>query len=257
MSENSRHIACTGCRERKVRCDGARPICKRCTRCGIECVYKRRRQAKGDPLVPSTNANDPFGLFPLCETARGVLLTLQTVQTGAPLASPNISSSTALPRMTPSKSCDNIGAALLSGMIPVHSALPREVSDSLMLLYDVLPFTAADDFHDAMVTDSLPTNNPAEYAAPDIFEMDTVGIPGAVEPLNIGTVDMLDQEHSNEAQNELWPSIESSSLSESTRLSSVERQTSDGSEVQSLTLMHDLYVPNHNPTMFGLGKWCL
>ena len=107
------------------------------------------------------------------------------------------------------------------------------------------------------VSDSLPINNPAEYAASDIFEMDTVDIPGAVEPLSIGTVDMLDQEYSNEAQNELWPSIESSSLSELTRLLSVECQTSDGSEVQSLTLLHDLYVPNHDPTMDSHGKRCL
>ena len=182
---------------------------------------------------------------------------IATVKTGAPLASPKIASSTPLPRMIPSKSCDNAGAAIWPEMIPVHSALPSEVSDSLMLLYDDFPFTATNDFHGAMVTNSLPTNNPAEYTAPDIFGMDTVGTPGAVEPLNIGTVDMLDQEYSNEAQNEPWPSTENSSLSESTGLSSVEGQTSDGSEVQPPTVMHDLYVLNDDPTRVRHGELCL
>ena len=32
-------FACSGCRRKKVRCDGARPTCRNCERGGIQCVY--------------------------------------------------------------------------------------------------------------------------------------------------------------------------------------------------------------------------
>lgn len=33
-------FSCTVCRRKKVRCDGARPVCRNCLKSGIECVYK-------------------------------------------------------------------------------------------------------------------------------------------------------------------------------------------------------------------------
>ena len=39
-TSSTRHIACTTCRDRKVRCDGVRPYCARCVNLGIHCVYR-------------------------------------------------------------------------------------------------------------------------------------------------------------------------------------------------------------------------
>lgn len=40
----SRHIACARCRDRKVKCDGGKPGCKRCNRNGTLCQYVRSRK---------------------------------------------------------------------------------------------------------------------------------------------------------------------------------------------------------------------
>ncbi|RDA90775.1 hypothetical protein CP533_3607 [Ophiocordyceps camponoti-saundersi (nom. inval.)] len=39
-------LACNGCRQTKSKCDGARPICERCTRNGASCVYSQSGQDK-------------------------------------------------------------------------------------------------------------------------------------------------------------------------------------------------------------------
>ena len=45
----SRHTACSVCRERKIRCDGAQPSCSRCIRLGHQCSYMvARRNNSGD-----------------------------------------------------------------------------------------------------------------------------------------------------------------------------------------------------------------
>lgn len=33
-------FSCSVCRRRKVRCDGARPVCRNCSKSGVECMYK-------------------------------------------------------------------------------------------------------------------------------------------------------------------------------------------------------------------------
>jgi hypothetical protein len=33
-------FSCSVCRRRKVRCDGARPVCRNCAKSGVECNYK-------------------------------------------------------------------------------------------------------------------------------------------------------------------------------------------------------------------------
>ncbi|PFH55350.1 hypothetical protein XA68_18531 [Ophiocordyceps unilateralis] len=39
-------LACNGCRQTKSKCDGARPMCERCTRNGASCVYSQSGQDK-------------------------------------------------------------------------------------------------------------------------------------------------------------------------------------------------------------------
>ena len=45
-----KHIACSRCRERKVKCDGGKPACRRCQRLGHECRYiqGKKQQGKGE-----------------------------------------------------------------------------------------------------------------------------------------------------------------------------------------------------------------
>jgi hypothetical protein len=46
--KENKHVACSRCRERKVKCDGGKPTCKRCQRHGQTCQYMsgRKPQAK-------------------------------------------------------------------------------------------------------------------------------------------------------------------------------------------------------------------
>ena len=39
MNDGGRHMACTSCRDRKVKCDGQQPSCQRCSRYSVQCVY--------------------------------------------------------------------------------------------------------------------------------------------------------------------------------------------------------------------------
>ncbi|KAI0127278.1 hypothetical protein BJ170DRAFT_694094 [Xylariales sp. AK1849] len=49
-------IACNGCRRRKTRCDGGRPICSNCSKRGLsECVYAENRKAVGSSLLDVLN----------------------------------------------------------------------------------------------------------------------------------------------------------------------------------------------------------
>lgn len=47
-----KHIACSRCRVRKVKCDGGKPACRRCQRLGHECQYiqGKKQQGKGEWL---------------------------------------------------------------------------------------------------------------------------------------------------------------------------------------------------------------
>ncbi|KAF2740016.1 hypothetical protein EJ04DRAFT_263725 [Polyplosphaeria fusca] len=49
-SKESKHVACARCRERKVRCDGEKPNCRRCQRHGQSCEYVRgkKQQVKNE-----------------------------------------------------------------------------------------------------------------------------------------------------------------------------------------------------------------
>ncbi|KAF2657512.1 hypothetical protein K491DRAFT_677172 [Lophiostoma macrostomum CBS 122681] len=42
----NKHIACTRCRERKVKCDGLKPSCRRCQRNGHACAYLRGKKQR-------------------------------------------------------------------------------------------------------------------------------------------------------------------------------------------------------------------
>ena len=59
-SVSSRHIACNRCRQRKVKCDGRTPWCKRCSGTGaeLECSYetkRRRSKQQGTSPTPSSS----------------------------------------------------------------------------------------------------------------------------------------------------------------------------------------------------------
>jgi hypothetical protein len=45
--EEVKHVACSRCRERKVKCDGGKPACRRCQRLGHECQYIQRKKQRG------------------------------------------------------------------------------------------------------------------------------------------------------------------------------------------------------------------
>lgn len=49
-----RHIACNPCRESKVKCDGCRPVCKRChgTGSATRCSFVRNSAKRGRPKKP-------------------------------------------------------------------------------------------------------------------------------------------------------------------------------------------------------------
>lgn len=43
--------ACEGCRERKVKCGGQKPVCEQCTTFGVNCVYPSSRREKQEVQV--------------------------------------------------------------------------------------------------------------------------------------------------------------------------------------------------------------
>ena len=55
MSDGGRHMACTSCRDRKVKRDGAQPSCQRCSRYSVRCVYI-------PPLKQSKVGVDPISM---------------------------------------------------------------------------------------------------------------------------------------------------------------------------------------------------
>lgn len=56
MSDGGRHMACTSCRDRKVRCDGGQPSCQRCSRYSMHCMYMPpSKQSKVDADLVSMN----------------------------------------------------------------------------------------------------------------------------------------------------------------------------------------------------------
>ncbi|KAK7968727.1 hypothetical protein PG996_002847 [Apiospora saccharicola] len=61
MPENGRHQACRAWRERKVKCDGGQPKCRRCARHGQDCSYAppatSRRYSKADFSIMLANMN--------------------------------------------------------------------------------------------------------------------------------------------------------------------------------------------------------
>ena len=46
-SSSTKRNACTLCRRRKLRCDGASPACGTCTRLNHECIYNESRRKSG------------------------------------------------------------------------------------------------------------------------------------------------------------------------------------------------------------------
>ncbi|GIZ46982.1 hypothetical protein CKM354_001008400 [Cercospora kikuchii] len=74
-------LACRSCRNRKVRCDGAKPTCKLCIELGFDCVYEQPVKAGGSGLRTGLDGYD--------ERLRAVEQTLQMlVQKGAAAATP-------------------------------------------------------------------------------------------------------------------------------------------------------------------------
>jgi hypothetical protein len=43
-SASSESLACASCRNRKLKCDRTRPICSRCAKSKIDCVYPESRR---------------------------------------------------------------------------------------------------------------------------------------------------------------------------------------------------------------------
>lgn len=237
MSEATRHIACTCCRERKVRCDGAQPICKRCARYGGECVYKRPGWTKRDTSVSPNNLNDVCGKISIrhiaCASSDSKI-----VQSRAQPASPQIEISLPYLQTTNTTSCDNAETMIWSGLKPVQSTVSDEDINNLMLLDNVFASTASNNLNvDTSVFDDL-----ADYDASEIFATDSVDSLGTFGPFKINTLDVPNEEFYNEPQNMLWPSIERSSSGGSTSLSLVGGPSSYGSEGLPVTIVHDLYV---------------
>lgn len=54
--------ACDKCRERKTKCSGDRPICKRCTTRGLKCAYSCREQRSRGPTKPRPRASSAIAL---------------------------------------------------------------------------------------------------------------------------------------------------------------------------------------------------
>lgn len=61
-----KHVACARCRERKVKCDGGKPTCRRCQRLGHECQYVqgKKQQEKSEWVQHLTTFNSQPGRLP-------------------------------------------------------------------------------------------------------------------------------------------------------------------------------------------------
>lgn len=46
-TKEHKHVACSRCRERKIKCDGVKPTCRRCHKNGQPCSYISHRRIQG------------------------------------------------------------------------------------------------------------------------------------------------------------------------------------------------------------------
>jgi len=89
---DTKHIACSRCRDRKVKCDGQKPGCRRCQRLGHPCQYIQGKKSHGKgewvqhlttfssqpsrhflPLPPPPTRNRP-NVDPSCKITNHVFL---------------------------------------------------------------------------------------------------------------------------------------------------------------------------------------
>jgi hypothetical protein len=143
----NRHIACGRCRERKVKCDGNRPQCNRCSRSGSKCIYppamrqgtasKARRPA---PQMPNSSAS------------------VQTISTScvADVRTPSTTKSDCLddPEMPTSSS----GIPSTSNSFPLTEDLPSTafgLGDDFNIPVDMADFTLSNGDVNALLMDYL------------------------------------------------------------------------------------------------------
>ena len=48
--------ACKECQRRRMKCDGAQPVCQRCSRAGVECSYADRKHVRDKQQMKSLSA---------------------------------------------------------------------------------------------------------------------------------------------------------------------------------------------------------
>ncbi|KUJ22219.1 uncharacterized protein LY89DRAFT_638427 [Mollisia scopiformis] len=68
-------FACSTCRRKKVRCDGTRPVCRKCSKSGVECFYKPE---SGDLWLLQQLRNSNKRVRELEEQMRNLLSTKET-----------------------------------------------------------------------------------------------------------------------------------------------------------------------------------
>ncbi|KAJ0131801.1 Uncharacterized protein HZ326_25110 [Fusarium oxysporum f. sp. albedinis] len=69
--------ACESCRQKKIRCNGGRPMCKRCIETTTDCIYRTDKEEKSILAVEGRNSELRAELEQLLETDRGGTRDLQ------------------------------------------------------------------------------------------------------------------------------------------------------------------------------------
>lgn len=212
-------MACTSCRDRKVKCDGGLPSCQRCSRYSVHCVYMPpSRQSRVDVDLMSMNDR---------------LLQAETA-----LAAQQDGSSRAYPPIV-SQSISNNESTTWPNSIPsVSTFSPTEISQFFQHSSSDPPATSSS----LQETNAFPLNDPVAW---DISNMMATDIPeacGTSELFAFGgeKIDTSDKGYSSESLSQ-WPSADSSSSSDQSRIHTARGTRIDAYETVPQNVMKDLY----------------
>lgn len=212
-------MACTTCRDRKVKCDGGQPSCQRCSRYSVHCVYMPpSKQSKVDADLMSMNDR---------------LLQAETA-----LAAQQDASSRAYPPPVPQSGSSNETTTWSNSIPSVSTFSPSEISQFFQHSSNYPPATQ----RSLQQTNSFPLNDPVVW---DISNMMTQDFPEACRTdgsfaFGGEGMDTSDKGYSSESSSQ-WPGVSSSSSSDRMNTSSLPSTRSDEYEAVPQNVMKDLY----------------
>ena len=217
MSENGRHIACTSCRTRKIKCDGGQPRCQRCFRYGEHCVYTSpSRQKSVDVSSALKMFNERLSQSILPHHYSTILAKIFPVQAETSIAARQDGSLRAYSPTTSAYAVNDINAANWPEIIPSNYTFQGTGMNSpLSQSWSFPPATTA-SVPESTMTNSLPSNNFADRNISNILMQDSTDQSGMGEAFSLSGDGACptDQGYRRESPSCIWPLVDTPSSSE-------------------------------------------